>query len=111
MTEFETTYCERCSSELEAGQVGLCQECLDAPLETLLNEARSLQQQFWTKLRELEDALDVDVSSVIDLDTVTIETLRASSAEAAPYRCKGCNREESVCSADPCPSVVADRAA
>lgn len=40
MTEFEITYCERCRSELEAGQVGLCQECLDAPLETLLNEAR-----------------------------------------------------------------------
>ena len=47
MTEFETTHCERCGSELETGQVGLCQQCLDAPLETLLDEARNLQQQFW----------------------------------------------------------------
>ena len=25
------------------------------------------------------------------------------------YRCTGCGREESVCSADPCPAVIADR--
>ena len=82
MTEFEITYCKRCGSELETGQVGLCQQCLDAPLETLLDEARNLQQQFWAKLRELEEALDVDISAVIDLDTVTIESLRASGDDA-----------------------------
>jgi hypothetical protein len=36
------------------------------------------------------------------------------SSESAPalvevFHCQGCGREEGVCSADPCPSVVADR--
>lgn len=25
------------------------------------------------------------------------------------YRCRSCGREESACSADPCPAVIADR--
>jgi hypothetical protein len=25
------------------------------------------------------------------------------------FTCRGCGREESVCSADPCPGVIADR--
>jgi hypothetical protein len=28
-----------------------------------------------------------------------------------PFACKGCGREESICSADPCDAVIADRAA
>lgn len=29
--------------------------------------------------------------------------------EAEPFRCKGCNRPEDECSADPCGDVIADR--
>lgn len=31
--------------------------------------------------------------------------------EIAPFTCKGCGREESVCSANPCDAVIADREA
>lgn len=31
--------------------------------------------------------------------------------DRAPFTCQGCGREESVCSADPCPDVISDREA
>jgi hypothetical protein len=31
--------------------------------------------------------------------------------DAHEFKCQGCGREESVCSADPCPGVIADREA
>jgi hypothetical protein len=43
------------------------------------------------------------------LEIVNEKLEQCFAAEAQGFRCKGCGREESVCSADPCEAVIADR--
>jgi hypothetical protein len=50
-----------------------------------------------------------------DLPTDTRAWLEANNPDSLPshrekpFTCQGCGREESICSADPCPGVIADR--
>jgi hypothetical protein len=75
VTEFETTYCDECKAELEVGQTGICESCQRTNNEALLAEALQLQHDLWDKLRELEEALDIEIDANTDLEGQTIESL------------------------------------
>jgi hypothetical protein len=81
MTEFETTHCDECKAELEVGQTGICESCQRTANEALLAEALQLQHHLWDKLRELEEALDIEIDANTDLEVETIESLIAADTE------------------------------
>lgn len=77
-------------------------EALDAAAGTACdNDDPEDVELFLGAARELRDAFNIPqplYPAVLTMD-------------ATGFNCKSCGREESVCSADPCEAVIADRAA
>lgn len=71
-----------------------------------------LAQQFHDDLCRLQDA---DSESRVEACKISILQIREEAqlygTDEGEFRCTACQREESECSAEPCPAVIADREA
>jgi hypothetical protein len=70
-----------------------------------------------TKIEKIECALsDFICEGGGNADTIRryarrIARIKDPAPKDEPFRCKGCDRPEEDCSADPCPDVIEDRSA
>ncbi len=92
MTEVETTCCTECSTELEAGQTGLCEECESArprPFDELSEKAKEKAREDYTSSDyphdEWWDAVYEDAVRMGKMLGITIEYKTNTTSKGRTY--------------------------
>lgn len=105
MTEFETTYCDKCRAELEVGQVGLCGDCLKT--YSIFNmQGECVEGQTFADVAQATAFMDA-TDWVTEYGPVHVGELCQTHDEGEKGNCPFCSRkpahtQDSDCSVNEC---------